>query len=472
MPAAEAPTARRRLLPWALAAGAAAAAVLVALLGAVAALVGGELGCLGGGGGDAQQPPSPAALREIPPDRLRLYREAGRRFRIDWAFLASIGAQECGHGACRGVNSSGCAGPMQIGVGGACGNIWDRYKVDGDGDARTDVNDPGDAVFTAARILRQAKGAPPTGGSHAAYRRAACSYYGACSDASVPYADQVMARALAYGFGGRGAPAPTYLRQDPAVSVSAGGCSAAGAPSRLGGARRAFAPRRLVVLPADVTTGGSELCDARIAGDVTLLARRFGVLVTDCYSPSGHAADGEHPLGAAADVVPRGGDWSRTLRLARALGWERSCALSGLRPECADPPFRFIGYNGFPNHGDPLNCVPCAGGPHLHLSWQTSASPGQPDNRARYRYEPAEWIEVLARPEDGEETPPEPRERARLRRRLAAPATRPNRVAVVSSTGQVGKTPVALLASWVARRPRGDRTDSERLGLAVAEGLS
>jgi hypothetical protein len=228
----------------------------------------------------------------------------------------------------------------------------------------------------------------------------------------------------------------------------------------------------LLALPADVTTGGSELCDARIASDVTLLARRFGVLVTGCYSPSGHAADGEHPLGAAADVVPRGGDWSLTLRLARALGWERSCALSGLRPECADPPFRFIGYNGFPNHGDPLNCVPCAGGPHLHLSWQTSASPGQPDNRARYRYEPAEWIEVLARREVREGTPPEPRERARLRRRLAAGAPRANRVAVIASTGQVGKTPVALLASWVDRRPPADRTDGERLGLAVAEGLS
>jgi hypothetical protein len=361
MPAAEAPMARRRLLPWALAAGAAVAAVLVALLGAVVVLVGGELGCLGGGAGDAQPAPSRAALSDIPSDRLRLYREAGRRFRIDWAFLASIGAQECGHGACRGVNSSGCAGPMQIGVGGACGNIWDRYKVDGDGDARTDVNDPADAVITAARILRQAKGAPPTGGPYAAYRRAACNYYGACADASVPYADQVMARAVAYGFGGRDAYAPAGRARTRRCWCRPAAVRRRARRASWAGALRAFAPRRLLALPADVTTGGSELCDARIASDVTLLARRFGVLVTGCYSPSGHAADGEHPLGAAADVVPRGGDWSLTLRLARALGWERSCALSGLRPECADPPFRFIGYNGFPNHGDPLNCIPLRG---------------------------------------------------------------------------------------------------------------
>jgi hypothetical protein len=470
---AAAPVARRRLLPWALGAGAAMAAVLVALLGAVAALVGGELGCLGGGGGDPQQPPpSRSALREIPPDRLRLYREAGRRFRIDWAFLASIGAQECGHGDCRGGNSSGCAGPMQIGVGGACGNIWDRYKVDGDGDGRTDVNDPADAIYTAARILRQAKGAPPTGGSHAAYRRAACNYYGACADASAPYADQVMARAVAYGFQGPGSPGPTILAPAQPALFPAEGCASAPIAPALGGARRAFAPRRLQVLPPDVTAVGVETCDARIARDVVYLARRFGVLVTDCYAPSGHAADGEHPLGAAADLVPHGGDWSRTLRLARALGWEHSCALSGLRPECADPPIRFIGYNGFPNHGDPLHCVPCAGGPHLHLSWQTSASPGQPDNRPRYRYQPAEWIEVLARPEGLEESPPEQRQRARLRGRLTASINRPNHVAVVASKGEVARTTFNVLTDALDRRPWAARTAIERLGIPVAVGLS
>jgi hypothetical protein len=256
---------------------------------------------------------------------------------------------------------------------------------------------------------------------------------------------------------------PTYPGQGSAVPVSAGGCSAARAPSRLGGARRAFAPRRLQALPADMTTGGTELCDARIAGDVTFLARRFGVLVTDCYSPSGHAADGEHPLGAAADIVPRGGDWSRTLRLARALGWERSCALSGLRPQCADPPFRFIGYNGFPNHGDPLNCIPCAGGPHLHLSWQTSASPGQPDNRPRYRYEPADWIEVLARSEDPDESLPEPREHALLPRRLAPTASRPNPVVASPRTVRAEGRPPSALASGLDRRPRATRAAIKRL---------
>ncbi|UJA21634.1 hypothetical protein HJD18_16355 [Thermoleophilia bacterium SCSIO 60948] len=376
--------------------------LLVVLLGTVAAIVGGDLGCLGGGSSGADQPAaSRSAEAEIPPARLRIYQAAGRRFDIDWAFLASIGAQECNHGACGGVNSSGCAGPMQIGVGGACGNIWVTYKVDGDRDGDTDVNNPADAIFTAARILRQAKGAPPTGGSYAAYREAACGYYGACGDAVAAYADEVMARAVQYGFQGSGAPAPTDPEQAQPQLASSGGCGSAGTPAgQLGEARRATSPQGLRPLPADITPGTAESCDARVVPDVVYLARRYGILVTDCYG-LGHAPDGEHPLGAAIDAVPKDGNWSRTLRLARALGWSESCAASGVAPSCADPPFRFIGYNNFPSHGDPSSCVPCTGGPHIHISWQTSASPGQPDNAARYGYTAPEWIDVLASPAGG-----------------------------------------------------------------------
>jgi hypothetical protein len=35
---------------------------------------------------------------------------------------------------------------------------------------------------------------------------------------------------------------------------------------------------------------------------------------------SGHAADGEHPLGFAIDVVPADGDWRRTMAAARCFG--------------------------------------------------------------------------------------------------------------------------------------------------------
>ena len=147
--------------------------------------------------------PSAYALQSIPPERLRLYEQAGTRFDIDWSFLASIGAQECGNGDCAGTNSAGCAGPMQIAYvrGSPCspGNgptLWERYAVSAHPGKAPSINDPGDAIYTAARILREDMGAPPTGGSFAEYHQAACHYYGACADSSVSYADEVMARAV------------------------------------------------------------------------------------------------------------------------------------------------------------------------------------------------------------------------------------------------------------------------------------
>jgi hypothetical protein len=210
-------------------AGGAGAVAIVTLLGTTMAILGGELACMGGGGAVAATPATRTAVKEIPPGRLLIYREAGRAIDIDWSFLASIGTQECGSGNCSGVNSSGCAGPMQIAYvrGSACSpgsgpTIWERYKIDGNGDGVTDVNDPADAIFTAARILRKVLGAPPAGGSYAAYREAACGYYGACADGVADYADEVMARAVSYGFQGKGAPVPSGA---VAVEVSEGGGS-------------------------------------------------------------------------------------------------------------------------------------------------------------------------------------------------------------------------------------------------------
>jgi hypothetical protein len=157
--------------------------------------------------------PSAYALQRIPPGRLRLYEAAGSKFDIDWSFLASIAMQECASGDCAGVNSAGCAGPMQIAYvrGSACSpgsgpTLWERYAVNADPGHPLSINDPADAIFTGARILREDMGAPPTGGTFAEYKQAACHYYGACADASVSYAEEVMSRAVQYGFTGAGAP--------------------------------------------------------------------------------------------------------------------------------------------------------------------------------------------------------------------------------------------------------------------------
>ena len=226
---------RRRMLWWLLAGAGATGFALLAIFAIAVAVLGASFtGCQ-----PSDEPalaatgptPSAYALQSIPPERLRVYQQAGSKFDIDWSFLASIGAQECGNGECAGTNSSGCAGPMQIAYvrGSACSpgagpTLWERYGVSAHPGQAPNINDPADAIYTAARILREDMGAPPTGGTYAEYRQAACRYYGACSDATVSYADEVMARAVQYGFTGTGA--PTATSPPLAQPVSTSQCSA------------------------------------------------------------------------------------------------------------------------------------------------------------------------------------------------------------------------------------------------------
>ncbi len=221
----------RRYLPvWALGGVVVMAIVLVAIAGTLMAILGADLACLGSGGSALAGPPTSVAVKEIPAERLALYQQAGQRFDVEWAFLASIGYQECGHGTCAEVNPSGCGGPMQIGMvrESACSpgsgpTIWERFRVDADGDGADPFN-PADAIFTAARMMRPVFGLK--GDSFAAYRQAACNYYGACGDGVADYATEVMARALRYGFGGKGAPAPS--RSFAAEPAPSGGGSVCG----------------------------------------------------------------------------------------------------------------------------------------------------------------------------------------------------------------------------------------------------
>jgi membrane-bound lytic murein transglycosylase B len=103
----------------------------------------------------AGQPrPSPAAAADIPASYLRLYRQAGARYRLPWPLLAAIGKVESDHGRSRlpgvrsGSNWAGACGPMQIGCvpGSKAGNSWARY-----GHGRP--HDPAQAIPAAARYL-------------------------------------------------------------------------------------------------------------------------------------------------------------------------------------------------------------------------------------------------------------------------------------------------------------------------------
>ena len=114
--------------------------------------------------------------------------------------------------------------------------------------------------------------------------------------------------------------------------------------------------------------------DRRIIRDVVFLIRRYHVYVGAGYAIGGHELHGEHPLGLAVDLYPgAGGSWRSVARLAK---WAEP------RQNHPRPPFRWVGWNGDPNHGDPRHCRVSRGcPPHLHLSW--SHTPAKPRHIAR-----------------------------------------------------------------------------------------
>jgi membrane-bound lytic murein transglycosylase B len=101
-----------------------------------------------------QPAPSRAAVTDIPPGYLRLYRAAGARYRVPWSVLAAIGKVESDHGRAplagvrSGSNWAGACGPMQLGcvAGSKAGNAWGRY-------GRGRPHDPAAAIPAAARYL-------------------------------------------------------------------------------------------------------------------------------------------------------------------------------------------------------------------------------------------------------------------------------------------------------------------------------
>ena len=113
-----------------------------------------------------------------------------------------------------------------------------------------------------------------------------------------------------------------------------------------------------------------ERIDRRLLNDIRWLRRRYPIFITDGYSRDPvHAANGEHPLGLALDIVPdveRGGTWADVTALARWAEPRRD------RPRA---PFRWVGYDGDSGHGR---------GHHLHLSWNHSTTKPGRSPRAVY----------------------------------------------------------------------------------------
>src|SRR5271166_6387629 len=128
-------------------------------------------GCSGQRTGTAGQPPGSAKAKTIPADYLYWYKRVGQQYSVPWTILAGIGTVESDNGRTTlpgvhsGSNAFGAAGPMQIGIGGAAGNVWGGAPVhpagevvngvatDEDGGPDASVYDPADAIAGAAKYL-------------------------------------------------------------------------------------------------------------------------------------------------------------------------------------------------------------------------------------------------------------------------------------------------------------------------------
>ena len=154
--------------------------VLLGLL-AVPVLVGTNLffaasaGCSGQQAGTAGQPPVGAKAKSIPADYLFWYKKVGQQYGVPWTILAGIGTVESDNGQSTlpgvhsGQNGFGAAGPMQIGITGAAGNVWGGLPVhpasevvngvatDEDGGPDASVYDPADAIAGAAKYLLESQ---------------------------------------------------------------------------------------------------------------------------------------------------------------------------------------------------------------------------------------------------------------------------------------------------------------------------
>ncbi len=327
-------------------AGLAGAGVLVAFLLFTAALIfGGSAvsagSCVGAGG-------TPAGFHgpKQPPTKFQgLYLDAARRYGLGSrgpAILAAIHYVESDFGRNMGPSSAGAVGQMQF-----LPSTWRRYGIDANGDGRADPYSAADAIFSAARYL-QANGAPG-------------DWYGAifAYNHADWYVEDVLGQARRLG--------------DPGA-IATVACGTPGGRADLYRAVRLYEPRSYRTLPRWAMAPGRapEQVDARIYTNALYLLRTYDLRVVAARE-AGHASHGD---GQAVDLVPARpggiGTWRPTAeRAARDLGWRPQCGASGVAPACPlSPAIRFIGYNGYPGHGDPAHAGANA---HLHISWQSSS---------------------------------------------------------------------------------------------------
>src|SRR5918997_5004234 len=114
--------------------------------------------------GRDESPVRAFARTDVPRLYLKHYRAAARRYSVDWRLLAALGKNESDHGRAvlpgvtSGLNFANCcSGPMQICQVASCGEVWQAYRRDGDGDGDVSIYDPADSIHAAAALVKDLK---------------------------------------------------------------------------------------------------------------------------------------------------------------------------------------------------------------------------------------------------------------------------------------------------------------------------
>lgn len=338
--------------------------VLIALPAAAFAAVvfGAVCLALAAGGSGTCGSEATGTVKGVPAKLIPIYQEASSKYRLGVrgpSMLASINFNETSFGTnMNNTTGSGAMGWMMF-----MPETWAAYGVDGNGDGTKDPYNPWDAIFAAARYLR-ASGAPGN------WHDAVFAY-----NHAEWYVERVFEDAERFDGGGL------------AEVTSATSCGpSVGGAAILRESETLYQPRAFKPLPAKLWIGGGspQEVDARIWPDAVWLLETYGMVVTAARE-TGHQTHGD---GTALDIVPASGrGWDAVERAATDLGWRESCGASGTAPVCPlIPAIQFVGYNGYPSHGDPAHAGENA---HLHISWKSSeyGCPGL--------CEPRQWVVVF-----------------------------------------------------------------------------
>lgn len=333
--------------------------VVIAFVMGIAIAAGGAGAC--GNGADE----AAGTLKgEVPRKFVPIYQAAAAKYHLGpkgSAILASIHFNETSFGTnTENTTGSGAEGQMMF-----MPETWAGYGVDANGDGKKDPFDAEDAIFAAARYLR-ASGAP-----------------GSWHDAIFAYnhAEWYVQRVIedARRFQGERVEAVAGSELGETCAPAIGG------NAMLHHAQRLFQPREFKPLPQRLMAPerAPQEVDARIWPDAVWFLETYDLRVTAARE-GGHQTHGD---GTAMDLVPASGrGWDGTAkRAAEDLGWTEDCAASGVKPVCKlVPAIHFIGYNGYPLHGDPQHSLL----PHLHASWESSGYGSCPQVLCG----PLEWV--------------------------------------------------------------------------------